>query len=140
VLITLVQALARHRLAGSHHHPLHRQPLTHDQLVQQRSADRVDMKEAREVRQMVLVSRQMDHGIHAVQGRAQRRPVTHIAQQAFRAPVQPLRPATGQMHRWREQIKHPHAVAARQQQIDGMRANEAGATGDEDVQGRSLSP
>ena len=73
----------------------------------------------------------MHESIHAVQGPLHRVAVADVALDPFDIGGQIVRPAVVNLRI--ERVEHPHVVAARKQAIDEMRADEAGATCDQDM-------
>ena len=63
----LVLAFPRDRLRRCHHHLAHRQPMSEDQLVQQRCAFGVHVQEVAEIRHVILVGRQMQYEVDALE-------------------------------------------------------------------------
>ena len=84
------------------------------------------MKELGKIRQVVLVCRQVDHGIHALQGLVQSTAITHVAQHKLGRRRHIVRQLPIEVHGRRQVVENAHRVTLRQQEINGVRADEAG--------------
>src|ERR1022692_1425302 len=130
VVWAVIQAFAQHGLRRSYDHFADRQPLAHDDLVYQGRAGGVDVDETAEVRQIVLISRQMIDHVHAGQGFGHRIRIPHVTAHAFKFRGQVCRPAA-YMDGGLETIQEPNIISARQQRLGCMGADEAGAACDQ---------
>ena len=133
-----VESLAHRRLRRCHHDPGEVEALGHDDLVEQGGRDDVHIGEPREFRQVVLVSGEVVHGVDAAQEVGEQVTVTDVAlvevdlgAQVRRLPVP--------VYRRRQRVEHHDFVAQRQQPVAGVRADEPGAAGDEDLHFRQCS-
>src|ERR1035437_175812 len=79
MLLALILAFAVHRLRACNDHPLDRQLLCYNQLIQQRCPDRINAKKRAEIRQIVLIRSEMDYAIDILQRVQEDLRITNIA-------------------------------------------------------------
>ena len=84
------------------------------------------MQEAAEVRHVILIGREVNHGFHAFERGEQIGWIFHFALAEIHARRQVVRLAV-RMHARLQRIEHAHLVAAGEQKIHRMRADESGA-------------
>ena len=129
----VVQAFAERGLAGRDDHLSHRQLLAHDQFVDQRGAGDVDVEEAAEGGQVVLEGGQVVDHLAAAKRVEQHPGIAHVAAHELDARVQVGRHGVARVHRLFERVEHAHLVAVAQQRVGGVRTDEAGTAGDQDL-------
>ena len=109
-----------------------------DQLVEQGRPDGIDVVESGEVGHIILISGQMDDAVDTVESPTHRVCITHVPDDFFHVPRQVGRPAVG-MDSLLERVEDADLVAALQQDIGRVGADEAGAAGDQNALQREFS-
>ena len=126
-----VAALAVDGLRGGHHHLAHGQAARHHQLVEQRRADGVDAEELAEVREIVLVGGEVEHRLDARERAGPVLAAGHVSLHELGGRVQ-VGGLAVLVHRLLEAVEDAHLMAARDQRVHRVRADEAGAARDQD--------